>query len=144
MFRLLVISMTGLACVAAGATAGLLAFASELGWPLSAANFGYSARLGAYCGIASAVTAALCLATIDRKHLWLGGAVALVVTWLLSCAGVWWHVVTGLGGAARLSQHRARPAMPTAGRPGASVPARSPQPQTGGRRVSACPAAAGG
>jgi hypothetical protein len=97
MLRLFVIIATAVACVGAGATAGVVAFASEFRWPLSDANFDYSARLGAYWGVGGAVIATICLSQTDRKYLWMAGGIAVVATWLVTCAAVWWHMVSGLG-----------------------------------------------
>jgi hypothetical protein len=95
--RLLVITATAIACVGGGATAGVAAFVSEFRWPLSDANFDYSCRLGTYGGIVGALLAAFCLSQVKRRYLWTTAVVALGATWFVTCAGVWWHMVSGLG-----------------------------------------------
>jgi hypothetical protein len=95
--RLVTMVVTAVACVGAGATAGVAAFASELTWPLSPANFAGSALMGAYWGIACGAIAAICLAALNRKHLWIAAVLAVVVTWFVTCAGVWWLLVSNLG-----------------------------------------------
>jgi hypothetical protein len=97
MKRLFVILLAAMACVGGGATAAVAAFVSEFRWPLSEANFDYSSRLGLYCGVAGALVATVCLCCVNRKHLWAAGAFAVAVTWLATFAGVWWHMVCGLG-----------------------------------------------
>lgn len=97
MRRLLVIIVTAAACFGAGATAGPVAFASEFGWPLSEINFRDSIRLGIGWSVVGALIGALVLALADRKHFFITALIAVVATWLTTCAGVWWIVVSSLG-----------------------------------------------
>jgi len=97
MLRLFAIIVTAAACVAAGVTAGLVAFASELHWPLSEANLAAGSGYGIRGGVIGAVIAAFFLWQADRKTLWIAGAIAVAVTWLVTFAGVWWIVVSSLG-----------------------------------------------
>ncbi len=95
--RLLLASVTGVACIIAGATAGLLAFASEFHWPLSPANFAYSFQIGIYWGIAGALITIVFLSLADRNYLWVASAISVLITWLVAFIGVWLCMVLGLG-----------------------------------------------
>ena len=97
MLRLGLLILTAAACIGAGATASLAAFATELHWPLSEINFRDSACFGAGWGIVGAVGSLIALSLGDRKHLCLIAAAAVLLTWLVTYAGVWWVVVSGLG-----------------------------------------------
>jgi len=94
MLRLCLMIIVAFACIGAGATAGLAAFASEFNWPLSEPNFEYSARLGAYCGAFGALIAAACLFVVKRKYIWVVVALSIIGTWIITCAGVWCHVIS--------------------------------------------------
>lgn len=76
---------------------GLAAFTSELHWPLSEENFAYAVRLGYTCGSVGALITAVCLLVMDRKRMWMAAPVAVVVTCSITFAGVWWHLISGLG-----------------------------------------------
>jgi len=89
--------VTVAACVGAGATAVPVAFASELYWPLSEDNFRESVSLGIGWGIVGALSAASALSIANRKYLWITAVIAVVGTWLITFAGVWWYVGSSLG-----------------------------------------------
>jgi hypothetical protein len=95
--RLLVIAVTAIACVGGGASAGVAAFVSEFGWPLSDANFNYSGRLGVKGGIFGALLTTVCLSQIKRSNLWIAAMIALGATWFVTFVAVWWHMVSSLG-----------------------------------------------
>jgi hypothetical protein len=80
--RVLVAAVAGAACVAAGATAGPVAFATESGLPLAEINLRGTVGLGLSGGAFGALLAAPALWFIDRKRLWLAAAVADATTWL--------------------------------------------------------------
>jgi hypothetical protein len=95
--RVLVIIATSAVCVGAGATAGPLACASVLEWPLSEINLKHSVGLGLAWGVFGALLAAVVLSAVDRKRLWVTAGIAVTTTWLITLAGVWWYVVSSLG-----------------------------------------------
>jgi hypothetical protein len=97
MLRLILIVLTAAACVGAGTTAGPVAFASEFHWPLSEPNFRTSVHFGLCWGIVGALIAAFALALTHRKYLWITAVIAIVATWLITFAGVWFMVVSSLG-----------------------------------------------
>jgi hypothetical protein len=87
--RVLVAAVACAACVAAGATAGPVAFATTLGLPLAEINLRESVGLGLCGGFFGALLAAPALWFVDRKRLWLVAALAVAATWLVT------FVVTG-------------------------------------------------
>jgi hypothetical protein len=84
----LVVLATALACVAAGATAGPVAYATELLVPLTGDNFHEPVGLGLCWGGFGALIAAVALWFVPRKHLWWTAALAVPATWLLAFNGV--------------------------------------------------------
>ncbi len=86
--RVLVVLATAGACVGAGATAGPVAYASELFVPLVGGTFGEAVNLGLCFGGFGAVIAAAALWFVPRKHRWWAAAVAPLATWLLAFLGV--------------------------------------------------------
>jgi hypothetical protein len=82
--RVLVAAVACAACVAAGAAAGPVAFATELGLPLAEINWRGPVGLGLCGGAFGALLAAPALWFVDRKRLWLAAAVAVAATWLVT------------------------------------------------------------
>jgi hypothetical protein len=97
MVRLLVIVATAVACVGAGASGALAAFATVLAWPLSGANFAEAVHQGLAWGAVGALLGAVGLTRTERECLWMGALSAVVITWLVTYAAVWWDVVSSLG-----------------------------------------------
>src|SRR5437016_5136742 len=103
MLRLIVVVLTAAACFGAGVHASLVSSASLIHYAYSTnwfghsdANLDYFTRLGTFWGVAGAMISIICLAGLDRKYLWRAGVIAIVATWLVTYAGVWWHTVNGL------------------------------------------------
>ncbi len=95
--RIFVILLTIAACVTVGATAGPMAFATELHWPLSDVNLRDSICLGIGCGISGGFLAALTLLIVRRERLLVTAVLAVTATWLIIFTAVWWLVVMALG-----------------------------------------------
>ncbi len=86
--RVSVVVLVSLGCVVAGATAGPVAYASELHVPLTGDNLREPVGLGLCWGVFGALLAAVALSFVRRKHLWWAAAVAVPATWLMTFAGL--------------------------------------------------------
>jgi hypothetical protein len=85
--RVLAVAAAGAACLGAGATAGLAAFAAESGLPLADAALREPVGLGLCGGAFGALLAGAALSFASRKRLWLTAA-AVALTWLVTFVAV--------------------------------------------------------
>jgi hypothetical protein len=86
--RVLVIVATITACAVAGATAGPVAYATELDLPLAEVNLPDSAGLGLCWGVFGALLTAAALSRVRYKYLWLTVGIAVAATWLVTFVSV--------------------------------------------------------
>jgi hypothetical protein len=94
MVRIVVIAVTAAACVLAGASAGLLAFAVEVHTSLLDPDI---AIYGAGWSCVGVVVVAVWLWYAERKYLLRIAVIGVAATWLATFVCVWLRVVSGLG-----------------------------------------------
>jgi hypothetical protein len=97
MLRFILMMVTVPVCILAGLVGAVAGICAELHWPLSEPNFAYMSRWGVGVGILGAVLTALLVVVVPRERLWWVVSLGSGVTLMVSCASLWWTVVSSLG-----------------------------------------------
>lgn len=97
MLRSIHVLITVAACLWAGIEGAIAGMGVELQTPLSAPSHTYAVRWGTGAGVLCAFIAVGVLLSARRERLWWLTIVAAGSTLILSFAGMWFKVVSGLG-----------------------------------------------
>src|SRR3954451_10831230 len=97
MLRWILVPIAVATCLLAGIVGAMAGICAALHWPLSDLNFAYTIRWGVVAGLLGAFLAAGLLLSARRERLWWLAILVAGFTLLMSCAGMWWNVVSSLG-----------------------------------------------